>query len=154
MKLTYEQREFLKMFFFDNIDWIKEKDMLDPNDINKLIDLFSDYLEKSKYNDNESLNYFLVELKYSHLFESKVIKGEINLNIKEKIRRMSVTPSSNGVYKCKNLTIIKWYHESLIVKTISPNDRTILNKSLKPKLDQNAKERRLSFDEARKTWVK
>lgn len=154
MNLSSEQREFLRKFFHNNLKWIKEKDMLDPDDIKQLVELYSDYLENSKFCDNESLKLFLLQLKSTQLHELKIKKGEINLTRKEKILRLSVPASSAGLYKCKNNVIRKWYNESLIVRTITRADIAAINKSIEPKLKQNALERKLSWEAAKNIWVK
>ena len=38
MRITQEERDFLRIFFNDNLNWIREKEMLDSNDIKLLAD--------------------------------------------------------------------------------------------------------------------
>lgn len=154
MEFTNEQREFLKSFFLKNLVWIKEKEMLEPDDIKQFADLYLNYLENSDFRDSEILKCFYLELKSSQLHELKLKKGEVNLTLEERVFRMSIPATSSGLYRCKNKIIRKWYSKSLVVRKITQCDRNSVNKSIEPKIKQNVYERKLSFETARRVTIK
>ena len=128
--------------------------MLEPDEIKQLADLYFIYLENSEFSNNEVLEYFLLELKKSQLHELKIKKREIKLTQAEKVFRMSAPATSVGLYRGKNIIIRKWYSESLVVREITKNDVNSVNKSIEPKIKQNAYERKLSMESANHTVVK
>lgn len=141
MKFTNEQREFLNNFFQKNLVWIKENEMLEPDDIKQFAELYLNCLENSNFRDSEILKCFYLELKSSQLHELKLKKGEVKLTLEERVLRMSAPATSLGLYKCKNEIIRKWYSQSLIVRKITQCDRNSANRSIEPKIKQNAYEK-------------
>lgn len=63
--------------------------MLDPNDIKLLADLYSQYLNNSSFCDSDVLKLFLLDLKKSQYFETKVKMGQVDLSPRERLFRMS-----------------------------------------------------------------
>lgn len=142
MRLNKDQIDFLSTFFKDNIEMIRNNDMLEIDDIKLFIDLYSEYLENSEYKEDDILKRFLLDLKKSLYYETQVKEGIINLELKEMMRRKG-RPSSSSINNCKNRVINKWFSESTVSKTISPLDRVELDRGLKPAIKQNHYEHEL-----------
>ena len=141
MRITQEERDFLRKFFNDNLSWIREKEMLDPSDIKLLADLYSEYLNNSSFCDSDVLKVFLLDLKKSQYFETKVKIVQVNLSPRERLYRMSKPASSGGLFKCKNHTIGEWYQVSRVISVITQADINRINRAIEPKIKQNKLER-------------
>lgn len=146
---TPEQKDFMRNFFELTSDFLETEDMLNPNVIDKYVEIYRKYLSNSEYKNDELLNYFIIELKQKQLIEKMKHK---NSTLETRIRRLSV-PVSMVQTKCQNEIINKWQRESTVAKVITRADTTKLNNALEPKLKQNAKERKLSWKAAHKNWV-
>lgn len=68
MRITQEERDFLRSFFNDNLNWIREKEMLDSNDIKLLADLYSQYLNNSSFCDSDVLKLVFIRFKKISIF--------------------------------------------------------------------------------------
>ena len=153
MRITQEERDFLRSFFNDNLNWIREKEMLDSNDIKLLADLYSQYLNNSSFCDSDVLKLFLLDLKKSQYFETKVKMGQVDLSPRERLFRMSEPASSGGLFKCKNHTIGKWYQVSRVICVITQADINKINRAIEPKIKQNKLERVKSWEASKDIWV-
>lgn len=153
MKLSDEYKMFLSDFFIDKLDWIRGRDMLDPEDIKIFTDAYEEYLTKSEFSNSNILNYFLLELRYSQYREMKIKRGEIILSRKELTRRMYV-PVSSELFKCKNEVIKKWFSGIKSYVKITSKDVCRVDQSMEPKLKQNEIESRLSWEAAQDAWSK
>lgn len=153
MKITQDERDFLRKFFNDNLSWIREKEIVDPSDIKLLADLYSEYLNNSSFCDSDVLKVFLLDLKKSQYFETKVKMEQVNLSPKERLYRMSEPASSGGLFKCKNHTIGKWYQVSRVIRVITQADINRINRAIEPKIKQNKLERVKSWEASKDIWV-
>ncbi len=152
IELMPEERKILEDFFTQTREFLESEDMLSSNNIGLYADLYMNYLINSGYQDNESLKIFHHELKLSEQREQMVESGSVTLSPKERIYRKSM-PASSSITRCKNGIINKWRKEARIVHTVSITKFDELNKSIEPILEQNAKERKLSWEAARNLWV-
>ena len=152
LQLTPEERKFLGDFFDQTKEFLETEDMLSSENIGLYADLYIDYLNNSEYKDNESLQLFHFELNNSKRREQMVENGSVQLSPRERLFRMG-RPASSVMTKCKNSVINKWRQETRVVRTVSKADIDRINRSLEPILEQNAKERRLSWEAARNVWV-
>lgn len=152
IELKPEERNFLLDFFGQTKEFLETEDMLSSENIRLYADSYIEYLKNSEYKDNESLYLFYSELKNSERREQMVENGSISLSPKERLFRKAM-PASKGMTKCKNSIINKWREEARVVRTVSKAQIDKINKSLEPLLEQNAIERKLSWEASRNIWI-
>lgn len=115
---------------------------------NKEYFMLREFLKVSDLTDDKIMKKFLLNLKHSLLRAKKRKKS-----IEDSVYEMGM-PLAKTNRRCGNDVIDKWVAEASVIRVISPAEFTILNAKLKPKLEENARIRRLSFEEARDKTVR
>ncbi len=139
---------FLRNFFHATTDYRLNHDMKNAASIEVYISMYEEYLRLNNLADNKEMKKFLLDLKRSLLRAKKKKKS-----IEDSVYEMS-RPLAKTYRHCGNDAIDKWVAAVSVIRIISPADIAVINKSLQPKIDANAKTRRLSFEEARDKVVR
>ena len=140
IEFSLEERQLIKKFFDENIEYINSNDLHDYKKLKEFGNLYQKFLEENNQTNNDKLLLFLAEIRYNQL-SLKITKDSLNLKITKLTKN-----------KIPNFIRI-WFMESRILMYNS--EMNIENKkALQFKLEQNAKERRESFEEASKKIVK
>ena len=63
ISLTKGESRYLRLFFEKNTEWIQNNSLLDEKNINKLIDMYGEFLEENHLTHSRSLLMFLVVMK-------------------------------------------------------------------------------------------
>ena len=143
-----EDRNALRNFFVTNVEWLKNNDLLDYDDIKTFGDMYENFLDENNLRNSDILMLFLAEIRCEQLV-CRITKD----TIKMKMAKKCSSALDFGIH-IKNATILKWYRESMIAKYISSADIAKLNRSLEPVLRQNALERQRSREAAAKIIIK
>ena len=138
VEFSLEERHLLRQFFNDNSEFINNTNLYNYENIKMLGDMYQKFLEDNNQIKNERLLLFLLELRYNQL-TYKLTKDSLNVVV----RSLSKKQIPNF--------ILNWFKESRVLMYYSEMKNS---ESLKGKLNQNAKERRESFEEASKKKVK
>ena len=148
MQINDKEYIFLRSFFHATTDYRLNHDMKSLASIEGYISMYEEYLSLNNLTDNKLMKKFLLDLKRS-LLRTKKHKKSIEDSVYEMSR-----PLARTYRHCGNDAIDKWVAEVSVIRIISPADIVVINKSLQPKIDANAKTRRLSFEEARDKVVR
>ena len=148
MQINDKEYIFLRSFFHATTDYRLNHDMKSLASIEGYISMYEEYLSLNNLTDNKLMKKFLLDLKRSLLRAKKKKKS-----LEDSVYEMS-RPLARTYRHCGNDAIDKWVAEVSVIRIISPADIVVINKSLQPKIDANAKTRRLSFEEARDKVVR
>ena len=140
IRLKKEDRELLKKFFSDNMEFIANNSFIEYENIKIFGDLYEQFIDDNNLRENDILMLFLAEIRYDQL-AFKITEN----TAKMKVAKLEVPKNK------LNSTISKWYHESKVTYYVSS---TNLNSSIKSKIRQNEHERLKSIDEAEKYVVR
>lgn len=140
IKFSKKDRETLRRFFIENSEFINNSSFIEYENIKKLGDLYEKFIDDNNLRENDILMLFLAEIRYDQL-AFKITKDTNSM----KVARLSVPKNR------LNETISKWYKESRIYEYVSTSS---IDKNLEEKLQQNARERQRSIDEADKFFVR
>ena len=146
MNIDDKEYIFLRNFFHATTDYRLNHDMKKAASIEGYISMYEEYLHLNNLTDNKEMKKFLLDLKRSLLRAKKK-------SLEDSVYEMS-RPLARTYRHCGNDAIDKWVAEVSVIRIISPADIAVINKSLQPKIDANAKTRRLSFEEARDKVVR
>ena len=146
MQITDEEYVILRGFFHETSDYRINHDMKKADNLENYISMYEEYLKVHNLTDNKEMKKFLLDLKRSLLRAKKK-------SLEDSVYEMS-RPLARTYRHCGNDAIDKWVAEVSVIRIISPADIAVINKSLQPKIDANAKTRRLSFEEARDKVVR
>ena len=115
VSLTKVEKNYLRIFFKDNIEWIQNNSLLDEASLNRFIDMYGSFLEKNKLNHSRSLQMFLVVIK------QEATKAKIN---KSSIRIQSYNVASMPVNTTlsNNPSINAWINASDYKQEETQND--------------------------------
>ena len=138
---TEEDRLLLRTFFENNIEFINTHNLLRYENIKIFGDLYEQFIDENNLRDNDILMLFLAEIRISQL-SYKITANTIKIRVL----------SNHNINA--NDTIIKWYKESKIFKYITSTNIQEANKGLTQKLKQNEEERKKSWKDAAKKYVK
>lgn len=138
---TEEDRLLLRTFFENNIEFINTHNLLRYENIKIFGDLYEQFIDENNLRDNDILMLFLAEIRMSQL-SYKITANTIKIRVL----------SNHNINA--NDTIIKWYKESKIFKYITSTNIQEANKGLTQKLKQNEEERKKSWKDAAKKYVK
>ena len=138
---TEEDRLLLRTFFENNIEFMNTHNLLRYENIKIFGDLYEQFIDENNLRDNDILMLFLAEIRISQL-SYKITANTIKIRVL----------SNHNINA--NDTIIKWYKESKIFKYITSTNIQEANKGLTQKLKQNEEERKKSWKDAAKKYVK
>ncbi|MBR1416390.1 MAG: ankyrin repeat domain-containing protein [Bacilli bacterium] len=100
--LSKEDKKVLATFFDDNIEFLREKDLSNYENIKCFADTYQEYINDNNLNDNSILMLFLTELRYSQL------SYKINQHKENQTSNNQAFSKSNFI---NNKIIEKWYNE-------------------------------------------
>ena len=140
IEFSVDERHLIKQFFDENNGYINKTDLYNYNNLKEFGNMYQKFLEENNQTKNDKLLLFLAEIRYNQL-SLKITKDSLNL----KITKLSKKTIPNFIRN--------WFIESRILMYKSEMDAQN-KKSLQLQLNQNARERKESFEEASKKIVK
>ena len=140
IEFSVDERHLIKQFFDENSEYINKTDLYNYNNLKEFGNMYQKFLEENNQTKNDKLLLFLAEIRYNQL-SYKLTKDSLNL----KITKLSKKTIPNFIRN--------WFIESRILMYKSEMDAQN-KKSLQLQLNQNARERKESFEEASKKIVK
>ena len=147
MNIDDKEYIFLRNFFHATTDYRLNHDMKKAASIEGYISMYEEYLRLNNLTDNKEMKKFLLDLKRSLLRAKKKKKS-----IEDSVYEMS-RPLTKTYRHCGNDVIDKWVAEVSVIKIIDRATIVELNKTIEPKIRQNALERKLSYEEAKNKIV-
>ena len=140
IEFSLDERYLIKKFFDDSSEYINKTDLYDYKNLKIFGDMYQKFLEENNQIKNDKLLLFLAEIRYNQL-GLKLTKD----SLKVRITKLSKNNTPNFIRN--------WFIESRILMYKTEMD--IANKKLlQMKLNQNARERKESFEDASKKIVK
>ena len=76
--LTKVEKNYLRLFFKENIEWIQNNSLLDEVSLNRFIDMYGSFLEQNNLNHSRALQMFLVVIK-QEATKAKINKSSIRI---------------------------------------------------------------------------
>lgn len=101
VELDNKEKENLKIFFINNMDFLKSRDFSNENNLIELINRYGAYLDKRHLNSSRNLLMLLVDLK-EELTRIKILSPSLNERNIRILKRQKENLTSNSLLRWQN----------------------------------------------------
>lgn len=155
MKLKQEDRNLLHEFFVCNQEWMKENSLLNSENLNEFKKRFLDFEKQKDCEENLACKLFEFTLEHELMkCEERNLITLYNADMKTGIKKAKLNYVPIVQPATDNPSILEWVNEAKIIYQVPASHIEELNRSIKKKLDQNAAERRASYEIAKDIIVR